>query len=132
MIAGGILGALGGSALAKGYRVVGGREEPSVQWTTEFVRALCRQAALRYLAVAHFGRGRGEFRDVEQPAHWSAAVDAALAGRVRELDAVLARAGRERPAASDASGAAAGEVMRGLLERVLRDFYGRPARTDRG
>jgi len=79
MIAGGILGALGGSALARGYRWIGGDEEPSVGWTPEFLTELTRQLVLRYLAVAHFGRGRGEYRDLEQPASWSAAVEHALA-----------------------------------------------------
>ena len=64
MIAGGILGALGGAALAHGYRMVGGREEPSVTWAPQFLDQLSRQVLLRYLAVAHFGRGRGPYRDL--------------------------------------------------------------------
>ena len=78
MIAGGILGALGGSAIARGYRWLGGDEEPSVGWTAEFLDQLARQAVLRYLAVAHFGRGRGKYRDLEHPASWNEAVNAAL------------------------------------------------------
>ena len=68
MIAGGILGALGGSALARGYRMVRGADVPSVSWSADFLDQLLRQAMLRYLSVAHFGRGRGRYRDLEQPA----------------------------------------------------------------
>jgi hypothetical protein len=81
MIAGGILGALGGSALARGYRWVAGDEEPSVRWSAEFLDRLCHQVLLRYLAVAHFGRGRGAYRDLEQPSHWTQAVERALFSR---------------------------------------------------
>ena len=33
---------------------------------------------LRYIAVAHFGRGRGEYVQSEYPAHWVSVVDAAV------------------------------------------------------
>jgi hypothetical protein len=79
MIAGGILGALGGSALAHGFRLVGRTGPPTVRWSTEFLDRLAGQALVRYLAVAHFGRGRGQYRDLERPAHWSEAIDEALA-----------------------------------------------------
>jgi hypothetical protein len=87
MIAGGILGALGGAALGRGYRWVGGGEHPSVRWSAEFLDRLTVQSLLRYLAVAHYGRGRGEFRDVEYPEHWVQAVDQALAPRLDRLHA---------------------------------------------
>jgi len=77
MIAGGILGALGGSALARGYRWVTGDRRPAVRWSAEFLDLLFRQVLLRYLSVAHFGRGRGAYRDLEYPEHWSRAVEAA-------------------------------------------------------
>jgi hypothetical protein len=88
LIAGAILGALGGAALGKGYRLIRGDREPAVTWSAGFLDRLCRQVLLRYLAVAHFGRGRGDYRDLEQPDHWSAAVEAELyarQGRLHEI-----------------------------------------------
>ena len=42
--------------------------------------ARCWSAALlRYLAVAHFGRGRGGFVESEAPAFWQAEVEAEVA-----------------------------------------------------
>jgi len=35
-------------------------------------------AVLRYLAVAHFGRGRGEYVQSEYPHHWVSVVDVAV------------------------------------------------------
>src|SRR5690606_9288832 len=36
----------------------------------QFVTALARSAVLRYLAVAHFGRGRGDYAQGEHPGFW--------------------------------------------------------------
>lgn len=41
-----------------------------------------QSALLRYLAVAHFGRGRGDFAQGEHPAFWQTAV-AEVAGKRR-------------------------------------------------
>jgi hypothetical protein len=62
MIVGGLLGALGAGGLARGYNLVRGEAEPVVRWSDEFFQCLVRLALLRYLAVAHFGRGRGTIR----------------------------------------------------------------------
>jgi hypothetical protein len=55
--------------------MVGGRRGPAVAWGTPFLDGLFREACLRYLAVAHFGRGRGSFRDADEPARWRDAVE---------------------------------------------------------
>ena len=44
----------------------------------EFMTARVSAAVLRYLAVAHFGRGRGEYVQSEYPHHWVSLVDVAL------------------------------------------------------
>jgi len=111
MIAGGILGALGGSALARGYRLVGGMEEPSVRWSAQFLDLLVQQAVLRYLAVAHFGRGRGDYRDVEAQADWRATVDATLDRRQKRLGKLWTLAER--------SGSAAEERLTDDLEKIV-------------
>ena len=111
LIAGGILGALGGSALARGYQLIG-QDEPSVQWSAEFLDQLCRQVLVRYLAVAHFGRGRGEFQDVEQPAHWSVSVDRALARHATALNGIWTRADRSEKASGNQ------RALRSILEET--------------
>ena len=74
MIVGGILGAVGAGGLARGYNLVRGEAEPVVRWSAEFFQCLVRLALLRYLAVAHFGRGRGDYQESEHPDFWQAAV----------------------------------------------------------
>jgi hypothetical protein len=81
LLAGGILGALGAAGLARGINVVRGTGRSWVAWSAEALPALTEAALLRYLAVAHYGRGRGEWAQAEAPPHWPAAVAAALAPR---------------------------------------------------
>jgi hypothetical protein len=45
-----------------------------VAWSDEAMGPLVQAALLRYLAVAHFGRGRGEWVQGEAPPHWPQAV----------------------------------------------------------
>ncbi|NMM37222.1 MAG: DUF3482 domain-containing protein [Glaciimonas sp.] len=73
MVAGGITGALSASGLAHGYNLVKGKT-PSIRWSGEFYEGLVRSALLRYMAVAHFGRGRGDFAQGEHPTFWQKAV----------------------------------------------------------
>jgi hypothetical protein len=49
-------------------------------------------ALLRYLAVAHFGRGRGDFVAGEYPPHWGPLVEAAVASRRTVLDGLWSSA----------------------------------------
>jgi hypothetical protein len=74
MIVGGLLGAVGAGSLARGYNLVRGEAEPVVRWSEDFLQCLVRLALLRYLAVAHFGRGRGDYQESEHPAFWQSAV----------------------------------------------------------
>jgi hypothetical protein len=123
MIAGGILGALGGAVVGRGYRLVGGTDRPVVRWAPEFLDRLTEQVVLRYLAVAHFGRGRGRYRDLEYPRHWSASVERALEQDRSILERVWARAQKD---SSDSEQRVFGEI-RPVLERtigtVLREAY---------
>jgi hypothetical protein len=43
-----------------------------VRWCAEFLAQRTRAALLLYLAVAHYGRGRGDWVQGEAPAHWLA------------------------------------------------------------
>ena len=54
---------------------------------------------MRYLAVAHFGRGRGEFVAGSAPVHWQAAVQLALERRRASLDTLWAESATASPAA---------------------------------
>ncbi len=92
MLAGGVLGALGGAGLARGYNQVKGIDTPTLAWSPEVLDDLTRSALLGYLAVAHFGRGRGEWTQTEPPAFWVERIEAALAPQWIKLHAVWTKA----------------------------------------
>ena len=89
MIVGAILGAIGATSVARGINLARGEEESSVGWSSEFLERLTVTAMLRYLAVAHFGRGRGDWSEGEHPPFWQPVVEAAVAGRKSELVRLL-------------------------------------------
>jgi hypothetical protein len=99
---GGVLGAFGARGIAKAYNLARGTNTGTVRWSREFLFARVAAALMRYLAVAHFGRGRGQFVSGVAPAHWQEAIQQALGSRRAALDAVLADA----PSASQAAMAA--------------------------
>ncbi len=81
LLAGGVLGAAGAAGLARGFNLVRGTTQSVVRWSDEFLAGLIPAAVLRYLAVAHYGRGRGEWTTSEHPAFWRDAVNAVIAQR---------------------------------------------------
>ncbi len=71
---GAILGGATSYALAKGYNLTQG-DAQTVRWTEAHFRDQVRFSLLLYLAVAHFGRGRGRWQDTPQdPEHWAEVV----------------------------------------------------------
>lgn len=92
MIGGGLLGALGAGGIAKGYNMVRGDTHSVVRWSPEFVEGLVHSALLRYLAVAHFGRGRGQWSESEHPRFWQPAVIEAVQRYHDEVHKLIAAA----------------------------------------
>lgn len=84
---GGILGAFGVGGATRAINAFRGTEQGRVRWGREFLSQRVRAALLRYLAVAHYGRGRGAWAEAEYPPHWLALVEGVVAARQAELDA---------------------------------------------
>ena len=123
MLAGGLIGALGGAGLARAVNLVRGNERSWVRWNAEALGPMLEAALLRYLAVAHFGRGRGEWSQGESPPHWLAVVRQSLAPH-REALATL-WGGRDPGGEGDDAGAEGGNAgaeadrMRAALEPIV-------------
>jgi Domain of unknown function (DUF3482)/50S ribosome-binding GTPase len=114
MLAGAVLGALGGAGVARGVNVARGKTDATVRWDDAFLDGLVVSALLRYLAVAHYGRGRGEWKESEYPSFWRERVAQAVAAQQPELAAIWALR--------------ATECDSGLLEDRLRAMVARIAR----
>jgi len=118
VLAGGLIGALGAAGLARAVNLVRGTDRSWIAWNAEALDTLLEAALLRYLAVAHFGRGRGDWARAESPPHWPPAVQAALAAEAAALAALWA--GRE---GQDEVALAA--RLRPLIDRLLRAVLAR-------
>ncbi|MBL8279590.1 MAG: GTPase domain-containing protein [Pelomonas sp.] len=123
LLAGGLLGALGAAGLARGINLVRGTGQSWVGWGTAAMPALTEAALLRYLAVAHYGRGRGEWAEAEAPPHWPGAVAAALAARQPDFERLWKARSERQSAPEEAERLAA--ALQPLLAEVLRETLAR-------
>ncbi|HZT56675.1 MAG TPA: GTPase domain-containing protein [Burkholderiaceae bacterium] len=114
LLAGGLIGALGAAGLARCVNLVRGTDRSFVAWNAQALDQLLEAALLRYLAVAHFGRGRGDWAQGEAPPHWRELIQHALSP---QRDA-LALIWNERDAHGEA-GEGDKSAERGAGERLI-------------
>jgi hypothetical protein len=88
LLAGGVMGALTAAGAARGYNLMRGVDTATLSWSEAVLDELTRSALLGYLAVAHYGRGRGDWSASEHPAYWRAAVEEVVAPRREVLQAL--------------------------------------------
>ena len=119
LLAGGLLGALGGVALARGFNRIRDRDQSWLAWSPAALDGWVDAALLRYLAVAHFGRGRGDWAQGEAPPHWADVVRAALAPQREGFSAAWAARGER--ALDAAAHEALARVLKPLVTEAARD-----------
>ena len=118
LLVGGALGALGAAGLARVYNLVRGNHASSVRWSEAMLDQLLASALLAYLAVAHYGRGRGDWSQAGHPAHWQDTVDAALADRREDFAHLWSLR-------DEVDEQALIEVLRNAIEDVTREILTR-------
>ncbi|MEO6564463.1 MAG: DUF3482 domain-containing protein [Casimicrobiaceae bacterium] len=121
MLTGALLGAFGGAGVARGVNVARGKTDDAVRWDDAFLDALLATLLLRYLAVAHHGRGRGEWHASEYPPFWRERVLTVLAAMKPQVSALW----ELRSPATDAAArrAAAQRVLGDAGRALLDDLY---------
>ncbi len=130
LIAGGVLGALGAAGLARGYNLVRGGDRTIVTWADSILDGLVVSALLSYLAVAHYGRGRGQWSESEHPPHWEQTIRDAMAARGGTIGKMLAERREREPVDALAADLAPEVAQLGLdvLRRLYPDSLPEPAR----
>jgi hypothetical protein len=132
LLAGGVLGALGAAGATRGFNLVRGVDRPVLMWSDAVLEQLVRSALLTYLAVAHCGRGRGEWAEAERPAFWKERIDAALqrhgtlpwrAARAARAPDADAAAGAEPSAGQANATRALAAALSGVVADVLAELY---------
>ena len=121
MLTGAVLGALGGAGIARAFNVARGQTDETIRFDDAFVERLVADVLLRYLAVAHYGRGRGEFVEGEAPAGWRGMIGSAVAARRDGLAAILAA--RIPDGDAEAIAHALTAYLREVMLAVLDDLY---------
>jgi len=111
MLTGAVLGALGGAGIARGLNLARGKTGTALRWDDAFLSRLVGSALLRYLAVAHYGRGRGDWAESEYPPFWPPLVAQIVDARRERLAALWAK----REPACDA------ETIASDLRQLLAD-----------
>jgi hypothetical protein len=117
-LVGSIIGALTFAGVASGFNSSTERNQPTIQFSNDFLRTLVVAGALRYLAVAHFGRGRGNYVEAEAPVFWQDEVEQAVALHEVELATwwhMLRTEGAEKPADTN--------VVARITAHVLAQLY---------
>jgi hypothetical protein len=120
-LVGAIVGGLTMAGAAWGFNRGTDREQPTVQFADAFLQTMLVGSILRYLAVAHFGRGRGNFVEGEAPPFWQAEVERACAEHGGDMAAMW----RSARAAADSAGAAAlvAPTVTRIADVVLARLY---------
>jgi hypothetical protein len=121
VIAGALLGALGGAGVARGMNVVRGKSSAAVRWDDALLSELVASALLRYLAVAHYGRGRGDFAESEYPTFWPPLVARIVEARLARIDAVWAQ--REPACDAQRLEPAVREILEDAAREALETLY---------
>ena len=70
VLVGAVLGAASAAALAKGYNVYSCKGMKVIGWSADSLMEAATKSVMLYLAIAHFGRGQGEWRRKDDPEHW--------------------------------------------------------------
>ena len=118
---GSVVGALTFAGAAWGFNSTTDRNHPTVQFSDEFLRTFLQTCVLRYLTVAHFGRGRGHFADSEAPAFWQNEVERAAAAEEKAVNNLwrTLRAPTETAQALESAQA----VLAAITSRTLSALY---------
>ena len=82
-LVGAVLGAAGAAALARGYNISTDKGKKVIGWSPESLSDAFTRSLLLYLAIAHFGRGQGQWRRKDDPEYWRSVVDETV-GRYRD------------------------------------------------
>lgn len=136
--AGALLGAVMGAMTAAGaawaFNETTNRRAPSVQFSDDFLHQQLIAGLLRYLAVIHFGRGRGKFVEAESPAFWQQEVETAVRLHAAAISEAL-RAARSGPGPDQTMPALVAALTQ-VVSEVLKQLYPGPdneiSRHDRG
>lgn len=118
-----LLGGTGSYLLAKGFNLSRG-DDHSVRWTEDHFAAQAEISLLCYLAVAHYGRGRGQWQESEHPELWRKLVHEVVEEHRRAFNHIWKNAGVKEPDITAVTGECA-RVLTDCSITLLKRLYPR-------
>ncbi len=122
---GAVLGAIGGGTgtyfLAKSYNLIQGNNNV-VRWTKNHFFEQVQLALLSYLAVAHYGRGRGEWKETNSSQHWQHTIQQVL-GQYRDQFDQLWAQGDNDSVSQEQTLAKMTDLLKLCMTLVLQKLY---------
>jgi hypothetical protein len=110
---------LGGAGAAAAYNVQKGHKENIITWSPASMEGFLLDTVLLYLAVAHFGRGRGQWEDSESPAFWKK-----LAEDIIKAQNIDFKALKEKAADADQLRGEYTKILDKTLREIFKSLYG--------
>ena len=107
---------MSGIGAAHAYNLTRQKAGADLTWSSQAVSGFLLETILLYLAVAHFGRGRGDWEESESPEFWKKAVSDAIAKSNIPLNDI-------RKLAPDAGVNALLQPIDAILKRVFELLY---------
>ena len=104
----------GGAGAAAAYNVQKGHKENIITWSPASMGGFLLDTVLLYLAVAHFGRGRGQWEDSESPAFWKTLAEQTIKAQNIDFKALKEKA--------DDADQLRGEYTK-ILDKTLREIF---------
>ena len=124
MLTGAILGAFGGAGLARGFNTMRRKSQTVIRWDQAFLQQQVSGTVLRYLAVAHYGRGRGEWQQRIYPPFWHELARKTVADHAEALDQVWDLRDGDSPALTDALTQLISDMSRAALDNLYPGALG--------
>ena len=121
MLTGAVLGAFGGAGIARGFNTLRRKSQTVIRWDPVFLQQQTRGVLLRYLAVAHYGRGRGEWQQRIYPEFWHELARKTVADHEQALDLVWEK--RDANADAEAIALALTPVLTDMARTALDALY---------
>ena len=105
-------------AAAMAINLVRGRNDSTLRWEEAFLDGLVTSALLRYLAIAHWGRGRGRWTQGEYAPFWRDLVVQSVVENQDRLAAIWSRRGEGEDAVQRELEELLERMALGLLDRL--------------
>ncbi|MBL9133972.1 MAG: DUF3482 domain-containing protein, partial [Verrucomicrobiaceae bacterium] len=118
---GGLTAGVGAYALIRSYNLVRGNDH-RLRWSREHFREQVKLALLTYLAISHYGRGRGDWKESTQPQHWNETAEAVLDAHADAID-LLWKNGVQKDTAPEMLYRQSRHLMTDSLSMLLQRLY---------